>query len=141
MSSRFPALLLVVGLLAGCETAPQPVKLQPVESSTHLPLNGPAHFDQPPSVIAQQRPVYPRELRAAGVQGEARVELIVGVDGTVTDAIAIKATDVRFANAAIACVRGWKFRPATLDGKPVPTRLQVPIEFTLDSEPGAPANP
>jgi periplasmic protein TonB len=128
------ALAIAATLLAGCETAPQRLTLQPVETASHLVLPARKPIETAPELIAQQPPLYPRELRAAGIQGEVRIEMIVGADGSVTDAVALKATDIRFANAAIACVRKWKFQPAKSGGEPVASRLQVPIVFALDNQ-------
>ena len=38
-------------------------------------------------------------------------------------------------DAAVAAVREWKFRPATVRGRPTTSRLQVPIRFTPPNPP------
>jgi protein TonB len=34
--------------------------------------------------------------------------------------------------AALAAVERWRFEPGTMDGVPVPTRVEVPIRFELE---------
>ncbi|HVU34814.1 MAG TPA: energy transducer TonB [Opitutaceae bacterium] len=81
--------------------------------------------------LVRTPPKYPAALRKAGVTGEATVDFIVMPDGTVAQPTVFAATDPRFGEAAVACVKRWKFKPAERDGHPVATRMQVPIMFTL----------
>ena len=84
-----------------------------------------------PRPIKQGPPKYPRDLRAAGVQGQATVMFIVDRDGAVRDAMVLKANDYLFGDAAVAAVSGWKFLPATINDQPVACRMMVPIVFSL----------
>lgn len=112
--------LLPLGLmavLAGCVT--------PASSPTESGYN-------PPRLVERTRPQYPFELRQRGISGSATVEFIVDSKGDVADAHVVEATERDFGISAVICVRHWKFKPATKDGVPVNTRLQVPVYFTLD---------
>jgi TonB family protein len=87
-----------------------------------------------PAVLTQARPVYPFDLRAAGIVGEALIDFIVDVDGRVVNAFVLRATDARFGESALAAVRQWIFRPGrNAAGRAVPTLMQVPIVYTLNS--------
>ena len=35
-------------------------------------------------------------------------------------------------DAAVAAVKRWEFEPGRLGGEPVPSRVEVPIQFQLD---------
>ena len=107
-----------------------PAALAPVDPGAGTPSTG---ADAVPRVISQSRPAYPFELRRVGVTGEVFVDFYVKSDGTVANAVAIRATDSRFATAALAAVRAWLFVPGRNNGRLVTTHLQVPIIFTLDS--------
>jgi protein TonB len=85
-------------------------------------------------VISQRRPVYPFELRRAGVTGEAFVDFFVKTDSTVANAVAIRATDIRFGAAAVDAVRAWLFVPGRANGRLVVTHIQVPMIFTITEE-------
>ncbi len=87
---------------------------------------------QPPAALAMPKPAYPFELRKAYVQGLVWVAFIVDREGRTADVIALSGEQPAFSAAAIAAVRQWRFRPARIDGVPAPTRLVVPIGFTLE---------
>jgi protein TonB len=57
------------------------------------------------------------------------VLFIVDQSGNVESAMALKADDVRFADAAVEAVSKWRFSPATRNGEPVKCRMQAPIVF------------
>jgi len=86
----------------------------------------------PPVAVARARPVYPPAARLAGRQGAVRVRAVVGADGSVGAAEVVE-DGVGFgcAEAAIAAIRRWRFRPATLGGQPVSVYMEITVAFTL----------
>lgn len=127
--------LACIALVTGCETAaPEKIDLQPVNNPPRLRANMSGPLTRMPAPKVQTVPQYPLQLRRAGIQGDAVVEFLVMPDGAVGEAAVIRATDVRFGDAAIACVKQWKFEPGLVDGKPATCRLQVPMQFTLQNE-------
>lgn len=80
------------------------------------------------------KPVYPFEMRRAGINGKVLVEFIVDTNGDVRDARAVNSTQREFESAAIVAVSKWKFKPGRKGGKAVNTRMQVPIVFSLNDE-------
>lgn len=111
--------------------------LQPVENA--VPANfpsagtGPDRLVTTAVVLTQARPTYPFDWRRAGITGEALIQFVAGVDGRVSNAFVVRATDIQFANSALAAVRQWTFRPGiNASGQPAPTIFQVPILFTLN---------
>lgn len=88
--------------------------------------------DAIPIPLTQARPVYPFELRAAGIAGEALIDFYVKTDGTVANAAVVRTTDLRFGNSALTAVRQWTFVPGRRNGVLVVTHLQVPVIFTLN---------
>jgi TonB family protein len=106
---------------------------QPVENTVPAgyPVSGGAV--NLPAVQSQARPVYPFEARRAGAEGETLIQFVVGTDGRVTDAFALRAHDISFAEAGVAAVRQWTFLPGrNAAGQPVLTVMQVPIIFSLN---------
>lgn len=93
-----------------------------------------ASLDQIPVARFQARPVYPSEMRRAGVNGQVIVGFIVDAQGNVRDARAVRSTQRDFESAAIEAVLKWKFRPGKKGGVAVNTRMQVPIGFTLAAD-------
>jgi protein TonB len=92
------------------------------------------NLDQPPAPKFQAKPVYPFEMRRAGITGEVTVGFIVDSNGDVQQAYAVKSTQREFEAAAIQAVSKWKFRPGKLHGKNVNTRMQVPIVFSISAD-------
>jgi TonB family protein len=84
-----------------------------------------------PEAKYQFPPRYPLELRKAHISGEVLVLFIVRRDGSVSDVMVVKATDVRFAEAVSAAIEKWTFRPALVSGQPVDCRLMIPLTFSI----------
>lgn len=91
-------------------------------------------LDQQPTPKFQARPQYPFEMRRAGIAGDVVVEFIVDTNGDVQDAHAIRSSQREFESAAVTAVSKWKFKAGRKGGRDVPTRMQVPIVFTLNEE-------
>lgn len=75
-------------------------------------------------------PRYPKAAAEAKVSGVVTLLVSVAADGSVTDVEVERATPQGvFEAVAVEAARQWKFTPAMEDGKPVPARVRVPIEF------------
>lgn len=74
---------------------------------------------------------YPPLLRDAGVTGGAVVEIQIGADGQVRNVSALEASHEQFGDAAARTAREMRFRPARVDGRPVPYTAVQPITFNL----------
>jgi TonB family protein len=108
-----------------------PPSAPPFDAGVGTPSVGP---DAAPQVIFQSRPSYPFELRRASVTGEVLIDFHVKTDGTVANAVALRATDVRLAESALKAVRAWIFRPGRANGRLVITHMQVPIVYAIVEE-------
>lgn len=86
---------------------------------------GPGHLFNP-------KPAYPAESKAAGEQGVVTLRVSVDVTGRPTSvALARSCGHPRLDRAAEEAVRRWRFRPATRDGVPFATSVDVPVRFSL----------
>jgi TonB family protein len=79
-----------------------------------------------------RNPDYPYELRSKNLKGEVLVEFIVGPDGKVVEAHAVQSPDPRLSKAAVDAVLQSEFRPGMRAGRPVATRMSMPITFDLE---------
>ncbi len=86
------------------------------------------YFDQMPEAIQKIPPVYPQLARDAGVFGNVTVQALVGRDGLVKDTKVTKSIPL-LDDAAIECVRQWRFRPALSEGKPISVWVSIPVRF------------
>lgn len=71
-----------------------------------------------PEVLFEVPPVYTEEARFARVTGTVIVEAIIDQEGCVTNTRVLKGLPKGLSEAAVAAVRQWVFKPATLEGKP-----------------------
>jgi len=91
-----------------------------------------SQLDQIPVARVQQQPIYPYEMRRAGITGEVNIGFIVDSNGDVRDAYVISSTHREFEQPAVQAVSKWKFRPGRKGGRAVPTRMSVPIVFSFN---------
>lgn len=91
-------------------------------------------LDRFPQARARVAPVYPKELREAGVTGEVLVEFVVDKDGAVQGAVPVSSTNSGFEAAAVEAVQQWKFDSGLKGGRAVNTRLRQTITFSLSRE-------
>ena len=89
------------------------------------------NLDQAPTPRLQSKPVYPFEMRRAGIEGQVLVGFIVDAKGSVREAYPIRSTHREFESAAVQAVSKWRFRPGKKGGRSVNTRMQVPIVFSI----------
>ena len=90
-----------------------------------------AESKEPPVPVRTVAPEYPSEMRHAAINGVVTVTITIDEHGTVSSAQVLKSSDPAFERAAVAAVEKWKFKPAKVDGKPVPIKVNVPISFVL----------
>jgi TonB family protein len=84
-------------------------------------------FDPP---VRRDRPVYPPEAKAAGIQGNVVVEVLIDEEGSVIDATVVRSIPLLDAEA-LRAVREWRFTPPVVNGKPTRVRMTTTVNFTL----------
>ncbi|MEK1940745.1 MAG: TonB family protein [Pseudomonas sp.] len=84
-------------------------------------------FLQPP-----ERPRYPSLAKRRNQQGVVLVEVRLDERGQQRALHIVQSSGVESLDeAALKAVSAWQFRPETSDGRAVPSRVQIPIEFAL----------
>jgi TonB family protein len=88
---------------------------------------------KPPRKVANANPVYPEAMRAAGLEGVVKLDVLIATDGTVAS-VRVLSSDVHpdFAASAADAVWKWKFTPTLLNGVAVEVAMTVSIHFSLD---------
>jgi protein TonB len=76
-------------------------------------------------------PHYPEEARHARVQGVVILQTIINTDGNVTNVKVLKSLPSGLTEAAVGAVSSWRFKPATLEGKPVAVYYLVTVSFSV----------
>lgn len=78
-------------------------------------------------------PQYPAQALRRGEEGTVSVRAEVGPDGVPTSVSLVAGSGSRLLDrAALDAVRGWRFQPATLDGRPTVSSVVVPIDFSRE---------
>jgi periplasmic protein TonB len=132
---------IAIAFATGC-AAQSPVTEPPQPGSAPAPaIQVPANprrpeigeyvpVDELPEAIMKREPFYPDEAKAAALEGTVIVNALVVEDGSVEEARAIPSI-AALEDAAVACVRQWRFKPAMSGGKPVAVWVAVPVRFFL----------
>jgi protein TonB len=84
-----------------------------------------------PQVIFNPEPTFSEEARKSKTQGRVTLLIVVGKDGLPYDIRVRESLGMGLDEKAIEAVNRWRFRPATLNGQPVATRVEVEVDFHL----------
>ncbi|QNP40627.1 energy transducer TonB [Lysobacter solisilvae (ex Woo and Kim 2020)] len=116
--------LACAALLSACQQGAQ----QPEAPAPPAPT--------PPMAQETPPPDYPPELACRQVGGTALLNVALAANGyAVKVEIVSSSGNATLDEAAVAAVREWKFRPATVRGQPTTSKLQVPVKFTPPNPP------
>ena len=85
----------------------------------------------PPRKISARDPSYTKKARRARIQGPVILQAIIDREGHVVDAKVRLGLSLGLNAEAIKAACSWRFRPATLDGEPVPVYHNILINFRL----------
>lgn len=96
-------------------------------------LFGTGDLDQPLTALTRLPPAYPLTARNRGIEGWVNIRFVVTEQGNVEDVAVIAAEPREIFNASVMqCVSAWRFKPGTVGGVPVKTRVETTIRFELD---------
>ena len=132
------ALLMCCGFLSGAQSQPSPnaeKSSTPTASSiASLPKVCSQTIPPPcataPRAIFAPSPEFSEQCPRKDFKGVSLLAVIVEPDGSTSHIRVVKALGMGLDEQAIKAVKTWKFKPATLDGKPV--AVQVTVEVTFD---------
>jgi TonB family protein len=81
-------------------------------------------------LIHRVEPLYPPDARAQHLQGLVALDVQIGGEGAVHNIAVVEGNPV-LAEAAVQAVRQWRYRPYSVDGRPVEMQTRITIRFTL----------
>lgn len=130
-----PMLRLAQTLVRSANRAVPPIEggaEQSIVDATAPPPHPPAVPAPRPSIVSIERPTYPPEARARGLEGVVSVRVEVAADGSLTLA-EVMSGDALLRDAALASVRSARFAAARDEsGRAVAARTVVRVRFSLD---------
>jgi protein TonB len=108
---------------SGPPTAAKAVRTKPFD---------PKDLDVVPAATSRIAPRYPSEMRRNGIEGVAVLRFIVDSRGEVAEVEVVRADTVEFGKAAAEAMLRWKFKPGMKNGRHVDTRMEMPMNFTME---------
>jgi protein TonB len=96
---------------------------------------GPIHVGgdvKAPVKTSGAEPTYTPAARAARLEGVVVVQAIIDKQGRVTQVKVLKDQPMGLSDRAVSAIKSWKFRPATLNGKPVDVYYNLTVTFQLN---------
>jgi TonB family protein len=100
---------------------------QPSAPAAPLPVGGDVTQAK---LISAVPPTYPALAKNQHVSGNVLIDALIDANGRVTTMKVVSGPTLLH-QAAMDALKQWKYRPATLDGKPVPMHLTVTVQFRL----------
>jgi TonB family protein len=91
----------------------------------------PGHGVTTPRAIYSPDPAYSEEARKAKFQGTVGLWAVIGVDGRPRDLWISRSAGLGLDENSLETVRTWRFEPGTKNGKPVPVRMYIEVNFHL----------
>lgn len=91
-----------------------------------------ADLDERPAPTFRKEPVFPFEMKRAGLKGDVLVEFIVDTAGNVRDPFIVQASNPAFEAPVLQAIALWKFKPGKKGGVAQNTRVRVPLGFALN---------
>jgi TonB family protein len=85
-----------------------------------------------PVAKKQTEAKFTKAAKAADVDGRVILSCTVGIDGRAHDINVVHSLGYGLDENAIKALGKWKFKPATLNGKPIPWNLTVETEFVRE---------
>ncbi|HYM59810.1 MAG TPA: energy transducer TonB [Thermoanaerobaculia bacterium] len=84
-----------------------------------------------PQVVRRVDPAYPAEARTSGVTGIVILQILIDKTGVVRQVLPLKELGHGLDEAATDAVKQWRFRPVTLNDKPVDVVSNLTVRFIL----------
>jgi len=130
---------------------PEPIRLEEPEPDVDLPEvddivfgipdappvaepEGPIHVGgdvKKPVKVTAPQPQYTEIARKARIQGVVIVQAIIDKQGNVTNVKVLKGLPMGLSEQSVEAIKKWKFKPATLNGKPVDVYYNLTVNFRL----------
>jgi TonB family protein len=130
MHVRLVAVLMLVGSLVVAQERVSVQAPEPPEPKQVSELQPADETSVPPRVTKQTRPKYPRAAFDQKIQGEVVIEFMIDTKGRVAQTRVIQSVP-GLDEAAVECLRKWRFKPALKNGKPVAVIARAPVVFKI----------
>lgn len=86
------------------------------------------------SAVKTILPIYPKESLKKRIKGVAVAEVQYDGNGDVSEVKILESPDAAAGEAVVKAMRQWKFKPSSLDGKPISIRGKITFYFVIDAK-------
>ncbi|ALM72844.1 energy transducer TonB [Vibrio vulnificus] len=106
---------------------------KPASSASQGVSSQPTLIEKPSFMEKPVQPKYPRVAQKRGIEGTALFELWIDEQGKLTQLLLITSSGAKMLDdAARKAIQQWKFTPHAENGQKMPSRVRVPVRFSLD---------
>ncbi len=113
------------------DTVVEPVPM-PISEPKPEPRPEPVRKEATMLASSELQPPYPASEQRAQNEGSVTVRIVIGTDGRVKSVEKVRGASEAFYQATQQqALRHWRFKPATLDGKPVESTKVLTVHFRL----------
>ena len=116
------------GTLPAPSSGTGPVEPQPAVNDEPIQVGGEV---KKPEILVKTQPRYTELARRANITGVVVLKAVIDERGYVTDLQVTKDLPMGLDKAAVDAVRTWRFKPATLHGRPVKVYYNLTVHFTI----------
>ena len=104
----------------------------PIPVPDPKPVSEPVRKEATMLASSELQPPYPASEQRAENEGSVTVRILIGSDGRVKSVEKVRgATEAFFRSTEQQALRHWRFKPATVDGRPVESRKTMTVHFRL----------
>ena len=97
-----------------------------------VPIPEPVRKEATMLASSELQPPYPASEQRAENEGSVTVRILIGTDGRVKSVEKVRgASEAFFRATEQQALRHWRFKPATVDGRPVESRKTITVHFRL----------
>jgi protein TonB len=122
---------LASNTIVGPVTPFHAIEPEPPRPMPPIPVRRGAQIDP----RSELKPPYPPSEQRMGTEGSVTVRVLIGADGRVKAAEKVRATNDAFYQATLRhAMRNWRFKPATVDGRPIESSMVMTLHFKLDGD-------
>ncbi len=121
------------GLPPPVDSSGKAVKPLPINSGESAPTfqppsNAPLETIRPAKLIYKVKPSYPAAAAQAGMTGRVSLQAKISKDGRVLEVHVLTGAPI-LADAAVAAVKQWRYRPTQVDGRTIESSTNISIDF------------
>ena len=93
-----------------------------------VPVTGPVSRVVPAKLNRRVEPPYPDSARRLGISGKVVMKATITKTGAVASVQWVSGNEL-FRDTTIAAVKQWRYKPASLNGQPVESDLEIVLQF------------